>query len=56
MFILDSHNHLGNCRTFSYDFTEEELFKSLGDAGVSGAILQPFPGCTDKVLIIVLLN
>ena len=47
MFIIDSHNHLGDCRTFGYDFTENDVFEAFHDAGIEGAILQPFPGCTD---------
>lgn len=47
MFIIDSHNHLGDCRTFGYDFTEDAVFATMDKAGIGGAILQPFPGCTD---------
>lgn len=47
MFIIDSHNHLSDCRTFGYDFTEKMLLDALQNAKVDGAILQPFPGCTD---------
>lgn len=45
--IIDSHNHIGDCRTFGYDFDEEQILSALDNAKVDGAILQPFPGCTD---------
>ncbi len=47
MFTIDSHLHLGDCRTFGYDWAEKTVFDALNAAGVDGAILQPFPGCTD---------
>lgn len=47
MFILDSHNHLGECSIFGMDFSEEALLSSMQKCGVEGAILQPFPGCKD---------
>ncbi len=51
MFILDSHNHLGECSIFGLDFSEEALLSSMQKCGVEGAVIMPFPGCKDVVAI-----
>ena len=45
--IIDSHNHLGGCRIFLGNFTEEALLDTMEKAGVYGAVLMPFPGAED---------
>jgi hypothetical protein len=42
--ILDAHAHIGSCRVFDLDVTEEQLIKNMNEKGVDAAIVQPFPG------------
>jgi hypothetical protein len=47
MKIIDTHMHLGECRVFGLNITEEELLGGLDKNGIETAIVQPFPGCND---------
>jgi|YelNatPaOPRAMG01_1025707.scaffolds.fasta_scaffold03574_10 predicted TIM-barrel fold metal-dependent hydrolase len=42
--IIDTHFHLGPCRVFGLNVTEEQVIKNLTDVGITAMILQPFPG------------
>lgn len=44
MKILDAHAHIGPCRVFDLDVTEEQLMKNMDEKGIHAAIVQPFPG------------
>lgn len=44
MKILDAHSHIGKCRVFDLDVTEEDLIKNMDANGIDAAIVQPFPG------------
>jgi predicted TIM-barrel fold metal-dependent hydrolase len=47
MKIIDAHMHLGECRVFDINLTEEDLLRGLDENGIETAIVQPFPGCKD---------
>lgn len=42
--IVDSHFHIGGCRVFDLNVTEEDVIDVLKNYGFSSLILQPFPG------------
>lgn len=44
MKILDAHTHLGSCRVFDLNVSEEDLIKNMDAKGVDAAIVQPWPG------------
>lgn len=44
MKIIDTHMHLGECRIFGLNITEEQLLSYLDRYGISVSIVQPFPG------------
>lgn len=44
MKILDAHAHIGSCRVFDLEVTEEQLIRNMNEKGVDAAIVQPFPG------------
>jgi len=44
MKILDAHAHIGTCRVFDLNFTEEDLIKNMDAKGVYAAVVQPWPG------------
>jgi predicted TIM-barrel fold metal-dependent hydrolase len=39
--------HLGECRVFGINISEEELLRGLDQNGIEKVIVQPFPGCED---------
>ncbi|HLH24263.1 MAG TPA: amidohydrolase family protein [Chloroflexota bacterium] len=45
--IIDAHMHLGECRIFDNDVTEQALMDALDRNQVDAAIVQPFPGAPD---------
>lgn len=47
MKIIDAHMHLGECRVFGINISEDELLRGLDQNGVDKVIVQPFPGCED---------
>lgn len=44
MKILDSHSHIGSCRVFDLNVSEEDLIRNMDAKGVDAAVVQPFPG------------
>ena len=44
MRIIDSHVHLGPCRVFGLNVSEDEVLRSMDENGVEASIIQPFPG------------
>ncbi|MEM2690373.1 MAG: amidohydrolase family protein [Nitrososphaerota archaeon] len=42
--VVDVHFHLGPCRVFGLNVTEEQIIKNLTENGITAMILQPFPG------------
>ena len=42
--IVDAHFHLGPCKVFGLDFSEEEVIKTMDQYQIDTAIVQPFPG------------
>lgn len=47
MKIIDAHMHLGECRVFGLDISEQEIIECMDKNEVHGVIVQPFPGCVD---------
>jgi Predicted metal-dependent hydrolase of the TIM-barrel fold len=47
MKYIDVHLHLGDCRVFDCDVTEEQMMKALDLNKINAAIVQPFPGAAD---------
>lgn len=43
MNYIDAHTHLGDCRVFDMDITEDQLLQTMEDSGINAAIVQPFP-------------
>ncbi len=52
--IVDTHFHLGECRVFDLNVTEEQVVKTLNDYSFSAMIVQPFPGAFPQPPIHVL--
>jgi len=42
--IIDTHFHLGECRIFDLNVTEDVVLNYMKDYDVTAVILQPFPG------------
>lgn len=49
--LVDAHAHLGPCRVFDVEVTEEVLLSTLDKNGVNKAVVQPFPGCPDPAAV-----
>jgi uncharacterized protein len=47
MDIIDAHIHLGECRVFGLDVSEQEILDGMDRNGINAAIIQPFPGCRE---------
>jgi predicted TIM-barrel fold metal-dependent hydrolase len=45
--IIDSHAHLGPCRVFGLNITEDQLIRTMDANGVDISIVQPYPGAPD---------
>src|SRR3954468_14645020 len=45
--IVDAHVHLGPCRIFDVDVSEDALLANLDRNGIDVAIVQPFPGAPE---------
>ncbi len=48
MKIIDSHNHLGDCRVFGCNVTEADLIGAMDRNGVTATVTQPYPGASDE--------
>lgn len=44
MKILDAHAHIGQCRVFDLNVTDEDLIGNMDTKGIDVAVVQPFPG------------
>lgn len=44
MAIVDAHTHLGPCRVFDLDNSEEDLIASMNSHNVDVSLVQPYPG------------
>lgn len=51
MKIIDVHMHLGECRVFDLNVSEEQLFQYMETGGITASIVQPFPGAPDPIKI-----
>ena len=51
MIVVDGHQHLGSCRVFDLNQTEEDLVAAMDQNGVTAAVVQPFPGAPDPVAV-----
>lgn len=49
MIVINSHAHLGPCKVFGLNFTEDDLIRAMDDNQVQKAIVQPFPGAPDPI-------
>jgi len=47
MDIIDTHIHLGECRVFGLDVSEQEILAGMDRNEIQAVIVQPFPGCKD---------
>ena len=45
--IIDAHVHLGDCRVFDLNNTEDEVIGTMDSNEVEVAVVQPFPGARD---------
>lgn len=45
--IIDSHYHLGSCRVFDLDVSEEQVLEPHDRAGIHLTFVQPYPGAPD---------
>ena len=45
--IVDAHVHLGDCRVFDLNNTEDEVIGTMDSNEVEVAVVQPFPGARD---------
>ena len=49
MKVVDSHMHLGECKIFELNITEEQLVEYIYKYNITATIVQPFPGAPDPV-------
>ncbi len=49
--IIDAHSHLGKCRIYGNEVTEENLINTMDKNEVRSAIVQPFPGVSDATAV-----
>ena len=45
--VVDAHVHLGKCRVFGRDQTDEQVLTSMDVGDIGLAIVQPYPGAPD---------
>jgi len=45
--IVDAHAHLGPCRVFDLNVSEDDLIKAMDKHKVQAAVVQPLPGAPD---------
>jgi predicted TIM-barrel fold metal-dependent hydrolase len=49
--IVDAHAHLGDCRVFDLNVTEDDLLRSMDANRVDASVVQPFPGASDAAAV-----
>lgn len=49
--MIDAHTHLGPCRVFDLDSSEDDLLRKEKENGIDSMIIQPYPGAPDPVRI-----
>ncbi|MEM2904130.1 MAG: amidohydrolase family protein [Candidatus Bathyarchaeia archaeon] len=42
--VIDAHAHLGPCKVFDLNVSEDDLVKAMDRFNVEAAVVQPFPG------------
>ena len=42
--VIDAHTHLGACRVFDLDSSEDSLTVSMDEHGIDISLVQPYPG------------
>ncbi len=42
--VIDAHSHLGECRVFGLDNSEEYLLRGMNDNDIDISLVQPYPG------------
>jgi len=47
--LVDSHYHLGRCRVFDLDMTEQDVLEPHDSEGFDVTLVQPYPGAPDPV-------
>ena len=47
--LVDSHYHLGQCRVFDLDMSEEDVLEPHDAEGFDITLVQPYPGAPDPV-------
>jgi uncharacterized protein len=49
--IVDSHQHLGDCRIFDAEVREDEVVAALDEHALDRVLLMPFPGAADPAAV-----
>ncbi len=49
MKIIDTHSHIGYCRVFDLEVSEEALIKAMNENNIQASIVQPFPGAPNPI-------
>jgi uncharacterized protein len=49
--ITDGHFHLGSCRVFDADVSEDDALAAMDANGVDRMIIQPYPGAPDPAAV-----
>lgn len=49
--IVDAHQHLGDCRVFDAEVSEDELLAGLDEHALERVLVMPFPGADDPVAV-----
>lgn len=47
--VIDSHYHLGGCRVFDLDMSEDDVLAPHDAEGFAVTLVQPYPGAPDAV-------
>lgn len=46
--IIDSHQHIGDCRVFDHEISSSELMEAMDKNGVNVSLVMPFPGASNE--------
>jgi uncharacterized protein len=49
--LIDAHQHIGDCRVFDLDVSEEAVLLAIEEHGLDHVLVMPFPGARDPAAV-----
>ena len=49
--VIDAHSHLGSCRVFDLDSSEQGLLDSMDENAIDVSLVQPYPGAPSAAAV-----